>query len=234
MRRRLVLFDIDETMIKSDGAGRRAIMRALRQVFGITCDTTAVAMSGKTDPQICREILKEAGFSCRDLESRLKEVFQVYPPMLAEEIERSAGYRLHQGVRELIEALLSTDSAYLGLVTGNIEPGARLKLAPFDLNCCFPIGAFGCDSADRMDLPPIARKRASAHYKVDFSHDEVVVIGDSVADVRCAAGYGALSIAVASGKTPRTDLAACRPHFLFESLQDTQAVLEAIFSTRAV
>jgi phosphoglycolate phosphatase-like HAD superfamily hydrolase len=83
-----------------------------------------------------------------------------------------------------------------------------------------------------MDLPPIARNRAAAHYKADFSPDEVIVIGDSVADVRCAAGYGALSIAVASGKTPRADLAACQPHFLVDSLQDTQAVLDAIFSTR--
>lgn len=234
MRHRLVLFDIDETMIKSDGTGRRAMVRALRQVFGIACDTTSVAMSGKTDWQICREILQEAGLISGDLEFGLNQVFQVYPPMLAEEIRRSAGYRLHRGVKELIAALLSTRSAYLGLVTGNIEPGARLKLAPFDLNRFFPVGAFGSDSADRMDLPPIARNRAAAHYRTDFSPEEVVVVGDSIADVRCAAGYGALSIAVASGKTPRADLAACRPHFLFESLQDTQAVLDAIFSTRTL
>ena len=228
MRPRLVLFDIDETMIKSDGAGRRAITRALVCVFGITGDTNAVVMSGKTDPQICSELMSNSGISPDEVNSKLSSVFALYPPLLKEEIEQSPGYKLHAGVSELLEALSSETSAHLGLLTGNIEPGARLKLEPFALNGYFPIGAFGCDSADRMDLPKIARDRAATFYKTAFSNRQVVIIGDSINDVRCASGFGAISIAVNTGKTTYAELEQCRPEYLFDSLSDTGSVMAAI------
>jgi len=228
MSPRLVLFDIDETMIKSDGAGRRAITRALVSVFGITGDTDGVIMSGKTDPQICSEIMCNSGISADEINSKLPTVFALYPPLLKEEIERSPGYRLHDGIKELLKALSSQAAARLGLLTGNIEAGARLKLEPFALNDYFPIGAFGCDSADRMDLPKIARQRAANFYKTAFGNREVVIIGDSVNDVRCAAGFGAVSIAVNTGKTTYAELEQCRPDFLFDTLSDTSSVMAAI------
>ncbi len=228
MTRRLVLFDIDETMIKSDGAGRRAITRALASVFGITGDTTSMIMSGKTDPQICLEIMSCQGVLPAEIDGKLASVFAVYPPLLKEEIELSQGFKLHEGVRELLQALESEASACLGLLTGNIEAGARLKLNPFSLNGFFPIGAFGCDSADRMDLPKIAADRAAAFYQVGFAAGDVVIIGDSVNDVRCASGFGAICIAVNTGKTTRAELEESRPTYLFDTLSNTGEIMRAI------
>jgi phosphoglycolate phosphatase-like HAD superfamily hydrolase len=225
---KLVLFDIDETMIKSDGVGRRSITRALRELTGVAVDSSAIMLSGKTDPQICREILEANGLSANDLSGGLERVYEAYLPILEAEINRSDAFTLHCGVRELVNLLAEREDVSLALLTGNIEAGARLKLAPFDLNRYFPTGAFGCDSADRMDLPAIACRRSSDFFAVEFSPAETVVIGDSVNDVACAHGFGARCVAVATGKTPWSDLSLQEPEFLFESLADTKAVLQAI------
>lgn len=224
----LVLFDIDETMIKSDGAGRRALNKALSKVAPVPIQSTSVTMSGKTDPQICREILLVSKVQEKDIDWLIGEAFKIYPQILEEEIQKAESYTLLKGVCELIDALSSIKNNFLGLLTGNIEPGARLKLAPFDLNQYFPVGAFGSDSANRMELPAIAAQRATSHYQRHFSNQQVVIIGDSILDVQCAKGFGAVSIAVNTGKTSKLDLISCQPDFLFPSLENTKAVLRAI------
>ena len=228
--RRLVLFDIDETMVKSDGVGRRALTSALETVLGRPVQSAGVVLSGKTDPQICQEILTASGVNLAELDPILSRVFETYLPILQREIERATVYHLHAGVTALIQALLSIDGVYLGLLTGNIERGARIKLEPFNLNGFFPIGAFGSDSADRLDLPSIARARATRYFKGEFAPAEIVVIGDSTNDVRCAQGYGCTSLAVNSGRTTWAELRELEPDFLFSSLTNTQEVVAAILS----
>ena len=158
--KRLVLFDIDETMLHSDGVGRRAMEAALKQVFDHRLDAGSHNMSGKTDPQICFELLSQLGFSREEVSEKLPFAFKIYVEFLEQEIENADRFGLHAGVVELIKELEKRDDCHLGLLTGNIEAGARLKLAPFDLNSYFVFGAFGCDSADRMDLPLFAHRRA--------------------------------------------------------------------------
>lgn len=227
--KRLVLFDIDETMISSDGAGRRAIARVLNENYGVPEEAMNIPMSGKTDPQILREIFQ----SCNKedvFEGQTEHILELYLGVLEEEIHRSRYYIIHEGVVELLDALVQEERAYLGLLTGNIQRGAHMKLHRFDLLRFFPIGAFGSDSANRLDLPAVACERASKHFQVQFQPNEVVIIGDAINDILCAKGFGAISIAVNTGRTTWAELEAQNPDYLFKTLKNTGEILDAIFS----
>lgn len=230
MQKRLVLFDIDETMISSDGAGRRAIAKTLGDLYRIGEDALQIPMSGKTDPQILTEILEASGMMREEILALIDTLIETYLTHLKDEIASASFYIVHEGVRELIGALLERDDAYLGLLTGNVERGARMKLDRFALNQHFPVGAYGSDAHCRLELPPIAKQRADFHYGKDFLPDEIVIIGDSINDVLCAKSFGAVSLAVNTGKTSWKELEDQLPDHLFPSLKDTDAVMTAIFS----
>lgn len=185
-------------------------------------------MSGKTDPQIVVEILVSQGVSRSEALSAVSQVLALYLSFLDEEIERSKYYIIHPGVREALDEL-SKSQAKLALLTGNVEVGARKKLARFSLNDYFPFGAYGCDSANRLDLPAFAVRRAKENLGLDFAPEEIVVIGDSVNDIACAHGYGARALAVNTGRTSWQDLEREKPAYLFKDLSDTAEVLKAIF-----
>lgn len=227
---RLVLFDIDETMISSDGAGRRAIQRVLDQLYKIPAHHVNIVMSGKTDPQILNEIFTASEMPADQIPEAIVKVIDLYLDLLEEEILASKYYIVHEGVYELIEAIANHPDMYLGLLTGNVERGARMKLEQFGLNKHFHLGAYGSDSANRLELPAVAVKRANEHFKLHFQPDELVIIGDSVNDVYCAHGYGAKCIAVNTGKTSWQDLEATHPKYLLKSLANTQEVMDAILA----
>lgn len=227
---RLVLFDIDETLIKPRGVGRRALTEALKQIFGQELDTSCVFFSGKTDPQLVREILLANGVDEPQFQTTWERVLQLYPQILQKEIQKAEDYTLLAGAAELIFALAENQDASLGLLTGNTEQGARIKLEPFQLNSHFPIGAFGSDSHDRMHLPEIAYDRAKKHFAKDWQRHEIVIIGDSVNDILCAQGFSARSVIVNTGRTTWDELALLKPNFLFSSLEPTASLLEAIFA----
>lgn len=216
-------------MISSDGAGRRALTRAMKISHDLKEEVVSVNMSGKTDPQIVVEILVSQGHSPEQAKESVDKVLELYLSFLDEEIERSKYYIIHPGVREVLDQLEGS-TASLALLTGNVEPGARKKLARFSLNHYFPFGAYGCDSANRLDLPAFAVKRARETLGVEFAPDELVVIGDSINDVACAHGYGARAIAVNTGRTSWQELEEQKPAYLLKDLSNTQAVLSAIFS----
>lgn len=228
--KRLILFDIDETMISSDGAGRRAIGRVLAERFNVPAEAANIPMSGKTDPQILTEILAVAGWNDADIEKRMGELLDIYLSILEDEIAASRYYIIHPGVVDLLNNLHTRTDTYLGLLTGNVERGARMKLSRFELNHFFPMGAYGSDSANRMDLPAIAAKRAHKHFNIEFVPAEIVIIGDAINDVLCAKGYGAKSIAVNTGRTSWEDLERHEPDYLFKNLGDTNMIVQAIFS----
>ncbi len=227
---RLALFDIDETLIYTDGAGKRAIGRALMEKFQIDASKLTVSMSGKTDPQILYEMLalSEREPDVEGDKILEKEMYVLYIDLLKEELAKQGRFVIHKGIPDLLHLLDDHKDVHLGLLTGNIEPGARLKLDQFDLNKFFPVGAYGSDSANRMDLPAIATQRATQHYGMQYAPNEVAIIGDSIYDVMCAKHYGAISIAVNTGVTSRQMLEEQNPDYLFDSLEDVEAVLEAI------
>ena len=227
---RLVLFDIDGTLITDRGAARDAFAVALEAVYGYAGDLSRYDFSGRTDPQIARWVLRDHGLTAEVIDEQMPRLWEIY----LEGLSRNATAERVQalpGIPELVAALHQHDEVVLALLTGNIEPGARLKLAGPMLNEFFPFGAFGSDSADRTELPPIAVDRASAFCGQRFTGAEVVIIGDSIFDVRCGVPYGATTIAVASGKTPADILRAENPRHFFESAEDLERMLAAVLGS---
>jgi phosphoglycolate phosphatase-like HAD superfamily hydrolase len=228
--RRLVLFDIDGTILTDRGASRAAFADALQRVFAYDGDLSRYDFSGRTDPQIAHMVLRDAGHQARDIDAALPELWTIYLDGLA---RNATAERVHvmAGIRELLAELHTHDEVVLALLTGNIEPGARLKLGGAGLNYYFPFGVFGSDSADRTELPPIAMQRASSHVGKAFRGADVVIIGDSIYDVRCGVPYEATTIAVASGKTPAEKLRAENPTHFFGDASDLGAMMTAILGS---
>ncbi len=223
---KLVLFDIDGTLITDGGAARSAYRAALARVYGYEGDLTRYDFSGRTDPQIASMVLRDFGLSGDDIYSHIDELWDSYLAGLAENATADRVREL-PGIRELLDALAAHDDILLGLLTGNIERGARIKLAAPDLNRYFSFGAFGSDSADREALPPIAVERASRLDGHRFAGRDVVIIGDSIYDVRCGVPHDATTIAIASGKTSAERLRAENPHHFFDSAEELGAILNA-------
>ncbi|HYI12238.1 MAG TPA: HAD family hydrolase [Thermoanaerobaculia bacterium] len=224
---RLILFDIDGTLLTDRGASREAFGGALKAVYGYDGDLARYDFSGRTDPQIAHMVLRDAGYAAEAIDTEMPRLWELYLGAL----ERNATpgrVKVMPGIPELVGALEQRDDVVLALLTGNIEPGARLKLGGGNLNEYFPFGAFGSDSADRTQLPPIAVRRASERLDMHFSGSDVVIIGDSIYDVRCGVPYNATTIAVASGKTPAETLRAENPTHFFENVEDLDTVLQAI------
>ncbi|HEV7429183.1 MAG TPA: HAD family hydrolase [Thermoanaerobaculia bacterium] len=228
--RRLVLFDIDGTLITDDGAAREAFAEALAHVYDFRGDVRRYDFSGRTDPQIAGTVLRDAGWDDGGIESRLPALWDRYLDGLA----RNALGRVRAlaGVGALLDAIRADERLTLALLTGNIEPGARLKLGAIALNDYFPFGAFGSDSPRREELPPIAAERAAATTGIEFHGSDVVIIGDSIYDVRCGVPHGATTIAIASGKTPAEKLRAENPDHFFDSAEELDGILAAIAERR--
>jgi phosphoglycolate phosphatase len=224
-KRKLILFDIDGTLITCRGRAGDALARAMAATFGTPGPVETYRYSGKTDPQIVHELMAAAGLKRADVAPRLGEVFARYLEILEPALAGHA--RPLPGVEPLLDALAARDDVALGLLTGNIEPGARVKLRVTGLDRHFKVGAFGSDDEVRDRLVPVARRRALAHWGDDFAGARTVIVGDAEADVLCARAGGARAVAVASGWTDRSVLAALGPDALLDSLEP-EAALAAI------
>ncbi len=228
---RLVLFDIDGTILWSDGAGRRAMTAALTEIFG-GAGPTEYRYDGKTDPQIVRDLMRLSGHTDEWIDARLDTLMQRYLEGLRAELAPgSANVHLYDGVRELLDALDAREDVVLGLLTGNLAEGASIKLRAAGLDPArFRVGAFGSDHHHRPELPGVAQRRAREMLGLDVSGDRVLVIGDTPADLECGRSIGAKAIGVATGRFSVEELARHQPYAVFETLRDTSAVLEAILN----
>lgn len=228
--RRLILFDIDGTLLSSAAAGRDAIRAAFAEEFDDLPFFDSVRFDGKTDPQIIAELYLAAGQPVPPTGARVDAVISRYLTHLEGMLAgRRHLVRTYPGIMPLIEALEARDDVLLGLLTGNVVPGARLKLEAagiaFDR---FQVGAYGSDSPHRPDLPPIAVERAEPLLGRRAAGDEIVIIGDTPADVTCGAALGVRAIAVATGHYSVDELHAAGAAAVFPDLADTEAVLEAM------
>ena len=230
---RLVLFDIDGTLLLSDGAGRRAIHRALIEIFGNTGPADH-RFDGKTDPQIVRELMRSVGHEDAHIDERMEELFARYVACLREELDDPQYHAAAlPGVPALLDALAQRTDVALGLLTGNLVDGARAKLHAVGIDpALFRVGAFGTDHELRPRLPEIAQRRAREVLGLDVPGSHVVIIGDTPADVECGRGIGARAIGVATGRYSTEELAAHGAFAVFESLADTEAVVSAILDDR--
>ena len=223
---RLFLFDIDGTLVTARGAGREAFNRALREVFGTVGPREAVYdFRGKTDPRILHDLMSAAGFSAGEIEARAPSFFAAYVRELAIVIGDGRRVQVLPGVEALVRALADRDDVVVGLLTGNVEQGARVKLAPTGLWPYFRLGAFGSDHVDRRALPAIACMRAHALFAREFPFERVTIIGDTPLDVDCARACGARAVAVATGFYGYDDLQGCAPDVLLRDLGDLEGVL---------
>jgi len=229
---RLVLFDIDGTLLRAAGAGRRALERTFRSVFGVTEIATAAAgvrFEGGTDPRIIAEMADCAGISRAELHRKSAELRSVYLDALRDELARPDPRRaVTKGAIDLLERLRTLESVRLGLITGNIEAGAMEKLRAFDLDHYFDDGGFSSDHEDRGEIARIARERMSRRTGIPFRPEQTVVVGDTEHDVACARANGYAVVLVESGWIPRERLVAARPDALFPDFGDAAAVLAAL------
>ncbi len=232
--RKLVLFDIDGTILLTAGAGRRAIVAAISEDVGHAAALHQVRFDGKTDPQIVTELLEAAGHRGPHKPDRVEALCSRYVDLLEHELQQTAGETtVMPGVHSLLDRLEQEDGVILGLLTGNVALGAALKLRSGGLDPArFRVGAYGSDSANRPELAPIAARRAKQYFGRVPSGEDVVIIGDTPADIACGACIDARAIAVATGAYSVADLLACDPHTAFQDLSDTERVLEAIFAPR--
>jgi phosphoglycolate phosphatase-like HAD superfamily hydrolase len=225
---RLILFDIDGTLLTAKGAGRRALGRALQAVYGTTGAIETYQFHGKTDQRIVLDLMTAAGAGAEAVRARFDECFEAYARALTEEIGDGRDVKLLPGVADLVRRLEGRADVVLGLVTGNIEEGARIKLVPTGLWECFRIGAYGSDHADRLRLPSLAARRAHALVGYAFGPSDVVVLGDTPLDIECARAFGARAVAVATGLYTLEQLVAEGPDLALGSLADVDDVVAAL------
>ncbi len=230
----VVLFDIDGTILWTDGAGRRAVYRALHDVFGAP-PPDGHEFDGKTDPQIVHELMRLTGMSAEEVERRLPDALARYVELLAVELgDADHRDKVYPGVVALLDELGARDDVLVGLLTGNVREGAMAKLRAVGLAPeRFRIGAFGSDHAHRPELPAIAKARAEELLGQAIPGRDVVVIGDTPADMGCGRGIGARAIGVATGRYSTESLLACDAAAVFRDLSDTAAVMRAIMGDRA-
>jgi len=228
---KVVLFDIDGTILRTDGAGRRSMEHALFTVFGAHGDP-AYRYDGKTDRQITREQMRSAGVSDEVIDARMDDVFALYAERLALELASGAEQAvLLAGIPPLLDALGAREEVTMGLLTGNIEAGARQKIRAVNLAWeQFLVNAFGSDHEHRPMLPAVAQRRAEALLGREIPGDRMVIIGDTPADIHCGRSLNVRAIGVATGRYSVDELAEHDPAAVFASLADTDAVVEAILA----
>jgi phosphoglycolate phosphatase-like HAD superfamily hydrolase len=203
--------------------------RALTQVFG-SAGSSDYHYDGKTDKQIVRELMRLEGLTDDAIDSQMTSLLHFYVAGLHAELDTGKrGVHVYPGVIELLDALERDTSVVLGLLTGNIEAGAKAKLGAAGIDVRrFRVNAFGSDHEHRPELPAVAQRRAQELLGAQVDGNRVIVIGDTPADVRCGESIGARAIGVATGRYSVDELASHGAYAVFETLADTEAVMQRI------
>ncbi len=225
MQKRLLLFDIDGTLIHSGGAGVRALKSAFEERFGVADDLHGIEIAGMTDSGIVVSILKKNDIPATN--ENVGAFLDSYVHFLSLELPRRKG-KLLPGVLDLLEKLKSRPHLVLGLLTGNVSRGARLKLEHHGVWHFFEFGAFADDHQDRNRLGSFARARAKEKHGREFSPSQIDVIGDTPRDIACGKAIGARTIAVATGTWSREELAKYQPDFLIDDLSDVEGLIHTL------
>lgn len=222
------LFDVDGTLVTTGGAGRRAMERAFERVTGDR-GATRFPFAGMTDRSIVRTGLGNTGSAADD--SAIDRLLEVYVELLQEEVERATAYAVYPGMREAVDAALGRARTAVGLGTGNVRQGARIKLGRVGLSDSFSFGGFGCDHEDRAEILRVGAERGARLLGERVGDCRVVVIGDTPRDVDAALAIGAECIAVGTGGVPLAELVARGASAAFDTLASPGA-LDALLDFR--
>jgi len=229
MAKKLLLFDLDWTLVYTGGAGVRALNYAFEKQFSIPNAMKTVSPDGKTDPLIVREMIR-VHLNRDATPAEIETVCKGYIERLKYEVETGQGYRIMPGIPELLQALFGHKEVVMGLGTGNLKAGAKIKLTRAKLDHFFDFGGFADDSEDRPTVLAAGVRRGEEKMGRSVHPREVVVIGDNRRDVEAGQAIGAVTIAVATGPMKADELAAYKPDYLFEDLADTKHVLETLLA----
>jgi len=224
--RRIILFDIDGTLVRG-GPAKHAFVDAMVETYGTPGDFERVSFAGKTDPQIARELLLGAGLSNEDVDSGLEELWVRYLGHLEERLAEDP-VQVLPGVTDVLLALAEYADVGVGLLTGNIADGARLKLSSGGLWDHFTFGSYGSDHEERDELPAIAVRRARSLWGEAVSAEGAVVVGDTPRDVACGRAGGTRTLAVATGTYTVEELQAAGPDHVLDDLSSTTSVVELL------
>lgn len=223
--RRLYLFDIDGTLITSGGAGENSFRDAVIEVCGGAAALKGINFAGNTDTGIAREVLLEAGME--PSQENIMALLDAYLGKLVDRIHLHQG-KLLPGIIPLLERLKERPDCRLALLTGNLARGAEVKLSHYGVWNYFAFGAYADDHHIRNELGPVAMARALEDHGEEFTPDQIYVIGDTPRDIECGKAFGAITVAVSTGKYSREELATHHPDFLFDDFSDPAAVMAAI------
>ncbi len=228
----LLLFDIDGTLTRG-GPAVTAFRIALEHTYGTAGPVGEYDFAGKTDPRILRDLLGAAGLAPDEIARGLPRFWVRYLGELEARIATEPVTVL-PGVHTLIAELAVRNDVFLGLVTGNVADGARLKLGSAGLWHHFPVGGFGSDHEVRNELPQVALDRASRHWGRAFNGRESVIIGDTPRDMECARAVGAATVAVTTGRFSSAELRAAGADSVLPDLSDTAATVEALTAPKTL
>lgn len=221
---KIILFDIDGTIILTKGAGRRVLEEAINHVFGRDLDASTIRFSGKTDPQIVREILEANGIIEPELSKARSAILERYANNFSIE-ELMPTLEVLPGVKDLISLLSQNPTIKIGLLTGNLEATSWLKIDAASIDrSFFEIGGYGSDSEDRYSIPAIVLKKAQNHFEEDLAGKQLVIIGDTEHDIKCGKSISAKSIGVATGHYTLEELKSHNPDLAYADLSDAKKV----------
>jgi phosphoglycolate phosphatase-like HAD superfamily hydrolase len=230
---RLVLWDVDGTLVHGGSAASTAFNVAVERVLGRPARDHRVRMSGKTDPQIALEILASARVPERAAHDHLPRVLEHLEVELAAAVhELQAHGHVKPGVRDLLRRLHDTNDVTSSVLTGNIEPNGRLKVAAFALDrwLDLDVGAYGSDDHDRNKLVPIALDKLLSRRGIEVHPHEVWIVGDTPRDLECARAGGARCLLVGTGRYPLDELRALAPDAAVTDLSDVDAAYALLTS----
>ena len=223
--RRLLLFDIDGTLITSGGAGEQALKDAMSARFGVVEDLQGVSLAGSTDANIAVQLLRRHGLDPEP--ENIAALLDEYLTHLPSRMTERNGF-LMPGIISLLEELHTKPEAVLGLLTGNVERGAKIKLTHYGVWHFFEFGAYADDHHDRNELGKFAQARALAKHGEEFPPERIYVIGDTPRDIECGRAIGAQTVAIATGQYSLEELSVYKPDHLFEDFSDTAAVVQVL------
>jgi phosphoglycolate phosphatase len=221
--RRLILFDIDGTLVRG-GPAKTAFVDAMAETYGTQGDPDRVSFAGKTDPQIAREILSGAGLDHAAIDEGFPALWERYLGRLERALE-SHPMTVLPGVPELLTGLAALDGVALGLVTGNIAGGAKLKLGSAGLWDHFAVGSYGSDHEERDELPTIALGRARERWGRPIAARDALIVGDTPRDVACGRACDIRTLAVATGTYTTHELREAGADDVVEDLSATEQVV---------
>lgn len=229
MSKKLILFDIDGTLLRVRGISRQSLIDALRDVFGTEGTAATHNFAGKLDSVIIKEVMRAAGLSDTDIHNGFEEAKRLYIRNFKQHAQREH-IEVMAGIYELVEKLANDERVVLSLLTGNFEESGRHKLALPELNRYFAFGAFADDAETRNALPAVAVQRAFERTGIRFTGKDVVIIGDTEHDINCAKVLNSKCIAVATGHYTVSQLQSFNPDYTFENFANIDAAFEAIMS----